>query len=100
MQIEFRTKKLQKQYEVSQQAFRAYGQEAGKRYIQRISIIKQTRTFEKLKILHGLNCHPLKGDKKGKWSISLTGFYRLIFTISNDKIEVVRIEEVSKHYDD
>ena len=100
MQIAFRTKKLQKQYEVSQQAFRAYGQEVGRKYIQRISIIKQTRTFEELKTLHGLNCHPLKGDRRGKWSISLTGFHRLIITISRDEIEVVRIEEVSKHYDD
>lgn len=100
MQIEFRTKKLQKQYEFSQQAFRAYGQDVGKKYIQRINIIKQTRSFDELKLLHGLNCHPLKGDRKGKWSISLTGFHRLIFSISGEKIEVVRIEEVSKHYDD
>ena len=100
MQVAFRTTKLQKQYEQSDRAIRAYGQNVARKYIQRINIIQLTRTFEELITLHGFNCHPLKGDMKGKWSISLTGFYRLIVTREGGALEIVRIEEVSKHYDD
>lgn len=100
MLVAFRTTKLQKQYEQSDRAVRAYGHDVARKYIQRINIIKLARTFEELKSLHGFNCHPLKGDLKGKWSISLTGFYRLIITREGGALEIVKIEEVSKHYDD
>ena len=47
-----------------------------------------------------LKCHPLKGDRKGQYAISVTGFYRLIFTLQGERVDVVLVEEVSKHYDD
>jgi len=53
-----------------------------------------------LKKLPGLRCHPLRGDREGQWAIKLTGNYRMIFTLRGDKMEIARIEEVSKHYDD
>jgi proteic killer suppression protein len=71
-----------------------------RKYIQRVNIIKQARNIEELKVLPGLRCHPLKGDRQGHWAINLTGFYRLIFTLEGETMEIVRIEEVSKHYDD
>jgi proteic killer suppression protein len=50
--------------------------------------------------LPGLNCHPLKGNRKGQYAVKLTGFYRLIFTVSGDCLNIALIEDVSKHYDD
>jgi proteic killer suppression protein len=50
--------------------------------------------------LPGLNGHPLKGSRKGEHAISLTGFYRLIFTLQGEQLEIVMLEEVSKHYGD
>ncbi len=50
--------------------------------------------------LPGLRCHPLKGKRIGQYAINLNGFYRLIFTLTGETLEIVRIEEVSKHYDD
>ena len=100
MQIEFRTKKLQKQYVQQKLAVKAYGNEVARKYIQRINIIKQAKDFDELSGLTGLRCHPLKGDREGQHAISLTGFYRLIFTLVGESLEIVQIEEVSKHYDD
>ena len=100
MQIEFRTKKLQKQYVQQKLAVKAYGNEVARKYIQRINIIKQAKDFDELSGLPGLKCHPLKGDREGQYAISLTGFYRLIFTLVGESLEIVQIEEVSKHYDD
>lgn len=100
MEVRFRTRKLEKQYQSHKEAERAYGQEVARKCIQRINIVKQTRNIEELKALPGLHCHPLKGDRRGQWVINLTGFYRLIFTLEGETMEIVRIEKVSKHYDD
>ena len=48
----------------------------------------------------GLRCHPLKGNRKGQYAVKLTGFYRLIFTVDGNCLDIALIEEVSKHYDD
>jgi len=98
--IEFRTKKLEKQYLDSKQAVKAYGKAVATRYIERINIIKHTTDIEELEQLSGLNCHPLKGDRKGEWSITLINRMRLIFTLRGDELEIVRIKKVSKHYGD
>lgn len=100
MEVRFRTQKLKKQYEQKKEAFRTYGEEIGRRYIQRIDIIKTTRNMDELKKLPGLRCHELKGSLIGQWAVNLTGFYRLIFTLEGERLEIVCIEEVSKHYGD
>jgi proteic killer suppression protein len=100
LQIQFRTKKLENQYSRHKLAAKAYGNEVARKYVQRIEIIKQTKDFDELSGLPGLKCHPLKGDREGQYAIYLTGFYRLIFTLVGESLEIVQIEEVSKHYDD
>jgi proteic killer suppression protein len=100
VEVQYRTKKLQKQYENSNDAERSYGKEVARKYIQRINIIKNALDINELRSLPGLYCHALKGDRKGQWAIKLTGFYRLIFTLKGDLLEIAYIEEVSKHYDD
>lgn len=100
MRIIFKTKKLETCYTSNAEADRAWGQVVGRKYIQRLDIIRAANTLEDLKKLRPLRCHPLKGDRAGQWAINLTGFYRLIFTLQGDQLEIVCIEEVSKHYDD
>lgn len=100
MEVFFRTRKLKKRYEESREAEKIYGREVARKYIERVNIIKQVHDINELCTLPGLRCHPLKGDRKGEWVIKLTGFYRLIFTLEGKKLEIVCIEEVSKHYDD
>ena len=100
MQIQFRTKRLEKQYTQHKLAEKAYGNEVARKYVQRINIIKQSKNFDELSGLPGLKCHPLKGDREGQYAIYLTGFYRLIFTLVGESLEIIQIEEVSKHYDD
>ena len=50
--------------------------------------------------LPGLRCHPLKGNRTGQYAVNITGFYRLIFSLKGEMLEIVRIDEVSKHYGD
>jgi len=100
VEVQFRTSKLRKQYGDARKAEKAYGKQVARRYVQRINIVKHARGVEELKQLPGLRCHELKGRRKGLWAMDLTGFYRLIFTLQGEQLQVARIEEVSKHYGD
>lgn len=100
MEVRFKTNKLQKQYENSKEAIKAYGFDVAKKYIQRVGILKSAKSFDDLSKIPQLRFHPLTGDRKGEFAISLTGFYRLIITNDGDTFDIAKIEEVSKHYDD
>jgi len=100
LEIAFRTRKLEREYREYARAVKSYGPEVARRYIQRINIIKQAQDIEELKSLPALRCHSLRGNYRGEYAIKLTGFYRLIFTLKGNALEIAQIEEVSKHYGD
>lgn len=100
MIISFKTTRLKKEYENERKASKSYGDQIARKYIQRVNLLKRAKNLDEVKTLPGLDCHPLKGNRKGQWAVSLTGFYRLIFTVSGATLNLARIEEVSKHYDD
>ena len=100
MEVQFRSRDLERCFLESKQAIKAFGPVVGKKYIQRIQIIQAIPNLSLLMALPSLNCHPLKGDRAGEWAINLTGFVRLIFTFVDEQLTAVQIEEVSKHYDD
>lgn len=99
MEVQFRTKKLQRQYEHSEVAIKAFGATIARKYVLRINTIKSARDIDELRALPVLRCHPLKGNRQGQWAMNLTGFFRLIFSLKGNKLEIAFIEEVSKHYD-
>ena len=84
----------------SKQAVREFGDVVGRQYVQRINIIKITNSLDDLSKLPGLRCHPLRGDRAGRYAVNLTGFHRLIFPVEGEGLNIAMIEEVSKHYDD
>ena len=99
MEITFRTRQLERCYLQSQFAVRTFGDVVARKYVERVNIIKLSKSIDDLKKLPGLRCHQLAGDRAGQWAINLTGFYRLIFTLEGERLEIARIEEVSKHYE-
>ena len=100
MEIKFRTKKLSKCYTESKQAVKTFGKDVASKYVQRINLIKASNSLEEIERLPGLRWHALKGTRLGQYAINLTGFYRLIFALEGNMLNIVMIEEVSKHYDD
>jgi plasmid maintenance system killer protein len=100
LEVTFRTRKLEKEYREFAKAKKAYGDQVGRRFILRINTIKHVRDIEELKLLPGLRCHGLKGNRHGQYAVTLIGRWRLIFTLQGDALEIVHIEEVSKHYGD
>jgi proteic killer suppression protein len=97
VRVAYRTRKLERWYTGSKEAQRALGPIVARRYVIRINIIRAAKNLEELRGLPGLRFHELKGDRTGRYSITLDGFYRLIVTIEG---ESVTVEEVSKHYGD
>lgn len=57
----------------------------------------ENESLEEVRKIPGYHDEPLKGDRKGQRSIRLSKSYRAIYIIVKDKIEFVRIEEISKH---
>ena len=100
MFVRFRNRNLERCYLHHKQAVRTFGVEVARKYIGRINIIKQARNYDELRTLPALACHALKGDRAGQFAMKLTRFYRLVFTLEGEELEVVRIEEVTKHYGD
>jgi len=91
---------LKKCYLKLRVAAKTYNDQVARKYIQRINLIKTSKDLNAVMALPGLKCHPLKGKRKGQYAVNLTGFYRLIFTLEGDLLNIAMIEEVSKHYDD
>jgi len=98
--VNFKTKKLKKCYCQSNQAQKEFGSQIARKYIQRVNLIKAAKNLDEVMSLPGLRCHLLTGNRKGQYAVKLTGFYRLIFTVDGDCLDIALIEEVSKHYDD
>ena len=43
--------------------------------------------------LPGLNLHPLKGDRKGAWAVSVTGNWRITFRFIGNDADAVGYED-------
>lgn len=99
MEVIFRTRQLQRNYENRARAIIDWGPEVGQRYAQRIDEILGAQSISHLYRVPAFRLHPLRGSRTGELSIYLTGRWRLIVTIG-DTAQTVIVEEVSNHYDD
>ena len=99
MHVRFRTKLLENCYRHLHKARRKWGDVVGRQYVGRVGILKAIENLDDLKSYPSLRYHPLKGDRKGQHAVKLTDRYRLIFTVQREEMEIIQIEEVSKHYE-
>lgn len=71
-------------------------------YKKKIQILMSIESLDELTFFRSLHFEPLKGDRKGEYSIRLNLQYRLIFSIAQDSkllIDILVIDEISKHYE-
>ena len=99
MIVKFRNKTLKDCYEDANRASQAWGTRVARRYIQRIEQIQAMPTFHSLFSIQSLRLHPLKGNRRGQFALTLIGRYRLIIE-RDDSSDTVLVSEVSNHYDD
>ena len=99
MQVIFRTRQLQRNYEDANRATIDWGRDVSRRYVRRIDELRRAHGFSQLYDIPTLRLHPLRGSRAGELSIYLTGRWRLIVTRGATPQSII-IEEVSNHYDD
>jgi proteic killer suppression protein len=94
VEIEYSTNRLATVSVSIAESIHFLGVPIGRKYIQRITILRATDKFNHLFGLRALRLHPLKGDRTGQYAIALTGNYRLIIEkICEDKVLIVDVED-------
>ena len=100
MDVRFATELLRRAYEDRKVRTRAWGEFVARLYVRRVDTLYAAENMQTLRAITSLHLHALKGDLKGKHAIDLDDAYRLILTFEGKQMTIVRVEEVSKHYDD
>lgn len=101
IKVNFRTAKLRRCFNKSQEAIRAWGDKVGRNYVKRIKDIEAAAKVEDLYKLPHLGFHPLREDRKGQYAVELGYRARMIVTVTQGgKIEIVTVQEVDqRHYE-
>ena len=99
MEVEFRTKSMKSRYDDPRKAVQKWGQQIGARYIRVVSLIMAVQEFRDLYDSSSIKLHPLKGNRKGEYSLRLNVQMRLIVEHDQQRRTLI-IKEVSKHYGD
>jgi len=55
--------------------------------------IEQARRLEQVAKLPGWKLHPLKGDRRGEWSLWVTGNFRLTFRVDGENVTNLDLED-------
>jgi plasmid maintenance system killer protein len=94
LNIEFSSKRLVDASVSISEASHLFGVPIGRKYIQRLAVLRAADTFSQLYGLRALRLHPLKGNRAGQYSITLTGNYRLIIAkVREDKVQIIDMED-------
>lgn len=94
MEIDFSSNRLNNAGSSLSEASRIYGVPIGRKYIQRLNILRAVEKFSQLFGFQALRLHPLKGNRAGQYSMILTGNYRMIVEkIKEDKVRIVDVED-------
>jgi len=92
--IEFSSHRLQEASINLSEANRLFGVPIGRKYIQRLAILRATEKFTELFGHRALRLHPLKGERTGEYAMTLTGNFRLIVEkIREDTVRIINVED-------
>jgi proteic killer suppression protein len=92
--IEFSSHRLEVASINLAEASRLFGVPVGRKYMQRIGILRAMDKFSELYGHRALRLHPLKGSRAGQYSISLNENFRLIIEkIEEDRVRIIDVED-------
>jgi proteic killer suppression protein len=94
VELEFSSNRLAKAGVSFPEAVRLFGIPIGRKYIQRLAVLRAADKFTQIFGHRALRLHPLKGKRAGQYAITLTGNYRLIIEkVQEDKIRIIDVED-------
>ena len=62
-----------------------------------VSFLQDMEREEELRMVPSWKAHRLTGDRKGAWSLSVTGNWRLTFRIDREEMEIVDLDYEDYH---
>lgn len=98
MQIEYRTKKLEKACTNAAEATKLYGHEMAAKIHQRIDEITAASSVEMMIQYRIGRCHPLKGNRKNQYAVDLIHPHRLVFEKRESEIQIVNIMKIIDYH--
>ena len=98
MQIEYKTKSIQKVCTDAHEAIKKHGPQMAELIHQRIGEITAADTVEFMIQFKIGRCHALQGTRKGEYAVDLVHPYRLIFTKRGNEIQIARIMEIVDYH--
>ena len=94
MDITFASRRLAAASLSLSEATRLFGVPIGRKYIQRLAVLRAADKFNQLHGHRALRLHPLRGNRAGQHAMTLTGNYRLIVErTSEDEVRVLDVED-------
>ena len=96
MKIVFASRRLESCFTDATVAARLWGPVVGRRYIQRVQMLKHM-TIDEVRKSGSLRAHTLHGAKSGRLALNLHDRWRMEVTFEGD---ILRFEEVSNQYGD
>ena len=94
MDIQFAAGRLEAASRSISEAMRLFGTAVGRKYIQRLAIIRAADRVAELYGHRSLRFHPLRGDRTGQLAMSLTGNYRLMMEpMGEDAVRILGVED-------
>ncbi len=97
MQLEYKTRKLEKECNDIRKATRAYGDKGARKLHQRVQELRAADSLEEMVAYHIGGCHQLHGDRKGEYALELSQPYRLIVEpVLDSKMEVTGVKVVKR----
>lgn len=98
MQIDYRTRKLEKVCTIAHEAEKQYGNDMAEKIQQRIDEISAAPNVEMMVQFKIGRCHPLKGDRKNQYAVDLVHPYRLVFEKKGNEIQIAFISEIVDYH--
>jgi plasmid maintenance system killer protein len=94
VQLEFSSNRLAHAGVSLSVASQFFGLPIGRKYLQRLAILRATVKFNELYGHKSLRLHSLKGPRTGQYSITLSGNFRLIIEkVREDRVRIIDVED-------
>lgn len=98
MQIEYKTKAIEKVCTIASVAVKKYGISMAEKIQQRIDEISAADSVEQMIQFQIGRCHPLKQNRKNQYAVDLIHPQRLIFEKVENEIKIVNIIEITDYH--
>lgn len=98
MQIQYKTRSLEKICSIPREAERRYSKVMAEKIHHRIDELTAAQTVEEMVRFRIGRCHPLTGDRNGQYAVDLVHPYRLVFEKIGKEIQIVNIIEIVDYH--